>query len=318
VATTAPGPMSGPPSGAAVNSSSEATRLLLEVTTSRSRRVRDSLATVWMYGSFVAVVVPLAAILFYVVSKGLSAVLSQGWFTEDIPAVSRKPGGGMAPAIVGTLLITFGAAVLAVPIGIMGAIYLHEYGGRGRLARIIRFMADVMTGVPSIVMGLFIYVIWVLHFKNQTAFAGSLALACLMLPIVIRTSEEMLRLVPEELREGSYALGSRKVRAIRTVVLPHAAPGIVSGALLAVARAAGETAPLLFTIGIVTSTNSSLFHGPTTALSFQIFHLATSPFQGAQDRAYGAALTLILLVFVFTALARLVTALYARRATAGA
>jgi phosphate transport system permease protein len=137
-----------------------------------------------------------------------------------------------------------------------------------------------------------------------------------MLPIVIRTSEEMLRLVPEDLREGSYALGSRKVRTIRTVVLPSAAPGIVSGALLAVARAAGETAPLLFTIGIVTSTNTSWLHGPNTALSVQIFRNATSPFVGAQQRAYGAALTLILLVFVFTALARLVTTIWARRATA--
>ncbi len=168
----------------------------------------------------------------------------------------------MEPAIVGTLVITGGAALMAVPLGILGAIYLNEYGKQGRLARVIRFLAEVMTGVPSIVMGLFIYVVWVLHFKNQTAFAGSLALACLMLPIVIRTSEEILQLVPDELREGSYALGSRKVRTIRTVVLPHAAPGIVSGALLAVARAAGETAPLLFTIGIVTSTNLSLFHGP--------------------------------------------------------
>ena len=137
-----------------------------------------------------------------------------------------------------------------------------------------------------------------------------------MLPIVIRTSEEMLRLVPDELREGSYALGSRKVRTIRTVVLPDAAPGIVSGALLAVARAAGETAPLLFTIGIVTSTNTSLFHGPNTALSVQIFRNATSPFVGAQQRAYGAALTLVLLVFAFTALSRLVTTIYARRSSA--
>ena len=141
-----------------------------------------------------------------------------------------------------------------------------------------------MTGVPSIVMGLFIYTFWVLHFKEQTAFAGALALGCLMLPVVIRTTEEMLKLVPTDLREGSYALGSRRARTIRTVVLPHAAPGIVSGALLAVARAAGETAPLVFTIGIVTSTNWSPFKGTNTALSREIFRNAASPFQGAQDR----------------------------------
>jgi phosphate transport system permease protein len=284
---------------------------------SRARKARNHLATVFVIASFLVAVIPLVFVVGFVISRG-GSVFGWGFLTKDIPIIDRELGGGMKPAIVGTLVITGGATLMAVPLGILGAIYLNEYGQQRRLARTIRFLSEVMTGVPSIVMGLFIYVVWVLHFKNQTAFAGSLALACLMLPIVIRTSEEMLRLVPDELREGSYALGSRKVRAIRTVVLPHAAPGMVSGALLAVARAAGETAPLLFTIGVVTSTNSSLFHGPTTALSFQIFHNATSPFQGAQDRAYGAALTLILLVFVFTALARVVTAFYARRATAGA
>jgi phosphate transport system permease protein len=284
---------------------------------SRARKTRNHLATAFVIVSFLVAVIPLVFVVGFVISRG-GSVFGWGFLTKDIPIVDRELGGGMKPAIVGTLVITGAATLMAVPLGILGAIYLNEYGQKGRLARTIRFLSEVMTGVPSIVMGLFIYVVWVLHFKNQTAFAGSLALACLMLPIVIRTSEEMLRLVPDELREGSYALGSRKVRAIRTVVLPNAAPGIVSGALLAVARAAGETAPLLFTIGIVTATNSSLFHGPTTALSAQIFHNATSPFQADQDRAYGAALTLILLVFVFTALARLVTALYARRTSAGA
>jgi phosphate transport system permease protein len=278
--------------------------------------VRNHVATALIVGSVLVTLVPLIFVVAFVVNRG-GGVFGWAFLTRDIPILDREIGGGMKPAIIGTLVITGGATAMAVPLGILGAIYLNEYGQRGRLARLIRFLAEIMTGVPSIVMGLFIYIVWVLHFKNQTAFAGSLALGCLMLPIVIRTSEEMLRLVPHELREGSYALGSRKVRTIRTVVLPHAAPGIVSGALLAVARAAGETAPLLFTIGIVTSANTSLFHGPTTALSFQIFHNATSPFVGAQDRAYGAALTLILLVFVFTALARVVTTIYARRTTAG-
>lgn len=287
--------------------STESTRLLLEVTTSRSRRVRNRAATLWMYVSFVLVVIPLAAILFYVVSKGLSAVLTQGWFTEDIPAVSRKAGGGMAPAIVGTLLITFGATVLAVPVGILGAIYLNEYGGRGRLARAIRFMADVMTGVPSIVMGLFIYTIFTLRF-GLMGFGGSLALACLMLPIVIRSTEEMLRLVPDELRQGSYALGNRKWRTIVTVVLPAAIGGIVSGVMLAVARAAGETAPLLFTIGAARKINTDLFHGPNSALPQQIFNNAQTPFAAAQDRAWGAALTLMAIVFVLTLVARMIAA----------
>ena len=282
---------------------------------SRGRRVRNHAMTLLIVASVLIALIPLVAVIGWVIARG-SSVFGWSFLTQDIPILDRDVGGGMLPAIVGTLVITGAATAMAVPLGILGAIYLNEYGGQHRLARVIRFFAEVMTGVPSIVMGLFIYVVWVLHFKDQTAFAGALALACLMLPIVIRTSEEMLRLVPHELREGSYALGSRKVRTIRTVVLPHAAPGIVSGALLAVARAAGETAPLLFTIGFVTSTNTSLFHGPTTALSFQIFHDATSPFVGAQNRAYGAALALILLVFLFTALARLVTTIYARRTSA--
>jgi phosphate transport system permease protein len=165
-------------------------------------------------------------------------------------------------------------------------------------------------------MGLFVYTFVVLQTHEQNAFAGALALAALMLPIVIRTTDEMLLLVPRELREGSYALGSRKSRTIRTVVLPNAAAGIVSGALLAVARAAGETAPLLFTIGIVTETNWSLFNGPNTTLSYQIYRNASSPFPGAQDRAWGAALTLIMIVFIFSLLARLATTVLSRRQAA--
>jgi phosphate transport system permease protein len=279
--------------------------LLLEVTTSRSRRVRNQLATIWMYGSFVIAVIPLGFVMYYVVSKGLSQ-LSLEWFTEDIPAVARRAGPGMGPAIVGTVLITLGAALMAVPLGILGAIYLHEYGGKGRLAGLIRFMADVMTGVPSIVMGLFIYTIFTLRF-GLMGFGGSLALACLMLPIVIRSTEEMLRLVPDELRQGSYALGNRKWRTIVTVVLPAALPGIVSGVMLAVARAAGETAPLLFTIGAARNLNLNLFDGPMTALSVQIFGNASTSFPTAQDRAWGAALTLVGIVFLCTVAARVVS-----------
>ncbi len=281
-----------------------------------SRRVRNVVATSLISASFFVAVVPLIFVVIFIVSKG-SSIFGWHFLTTDIPITDRSFGGGMKPALVGTLLITGAATAMAVPLGVLGGIYLNEYGKQRPLPRLIRFLAEIMTGVPSIVMGLFIYTIWVLHFKQFTGFAGALALGCLMLPIVIRTTEEILRTVPEDLREGSYALGSRKVRTIRTVVLPHAAPGIVSGALLAVARAAGETAPLLFVIGIVTSTNTSLFSGSNTALSAQIFRGANSPFVGAQERAYGAALTLILVVFIFTALSRIVTSLYARRSSAG-
>jgi len=200
---------------------------------------------------------------------------------------------------------------MAVPLGVLGAIYINEYGGKGLLARLVRFMADVMTGVPSIVMGLFIFSLWVLHF-GYSGLAGAFALACLMLPIVIRSSEEMLKLVPDSLREGSYAVGATKSRVVVTVVLPAAIGGIVSGSLLAIARAAGETAPLLFTILVTASVNANVFHGANTALSAQIFVNATQPYDGAQGRAWGAALTLIAIAFILMIAARIVTARFTR------
>jgi phosphate transport system permease protein len=218
----------------------------------------------------------------------------------------------MAPAIYGTLVITALAALMAIPLGVLGAIHLHEYGGTRWSTRLIRFMTDVMTGVPSIVMGLFVYTAWTLRF-GLSAFGGALALASLMLPIVIRSSEEMLRLVPDELRNASYALGNRKWHTILTVVLPSAAPGITSGAMLAVARAAGETAPLLFTIGAARVVNPDLFDGPTTALSVQIFGNAQNPFVAAQDRAWASALTLVAIVFLLTVAARVVSSRLSQR-----
>jgi phosphate transport system permease protein len=172
-------------------------------------------------------------------------------------------------------------------------------------------MSDVMTGVPSIVMGLFIFSIWTLHF-GFSGLAGAFALGCLMLPVVIRSSDEMLKLVPDPLREASYALGATKARVTMTVVLPAAVGGIVSGALLAVARAAGETAPLLFTILTVTSVNTNVFSGANTALPSQIFVNASSPYVGAQARAWGAALTLIVIAFILMVVARTVTARFTR------
>jgi phosphate transport system permease protein len=282
---------------------------------SRGRKVKNVIATSMISLAFLVALIPLVFLVVYVVQQGMK-VFSWNFLNEDLPFVDRLPGGGMAPAVVGTLLITGAASLMAIPLGILGGIYLNEYGGTRPLARFIRFLSEVMTGVPSIVMGLFIYTLVVLNTKEKNGFAGALALACLMLPIVIRTTDQMLSLVPRELREGSYALGSRKSRTIRTVVLPNAAAGIVSGALLAVARAAGETAPLLFTIGITREVNKSLFNGPNTALSVQIFSNATSPFSVQQDRAWGAALTLILIVFITTIAARLVTAFFARRQSA--
>lgn len=269
------------------------------------RRFRNNLATAFVYASVLVAAIPLGFALLYVIQKG-AGVVDLDFLTKDIPIVSRLPGPGMGPAIVGTLAITLAATAMAVPLGILAAVYITEYGQASKVAGVIRFLSDVMAGVPSIVMGLFVYTIWVLRF-GQSGFAGALALGALMLPIVIRSTESMLRLVPDTLREGSSALGASKSRMIMTVVLPAALPGITSGSLLAVARAAGETAPLLFTIGAARSINLDLFDGSNAALSTQIFVNAQQPFVGAQDRAWGAALTLIVLVLLLTILARLIS-----------
>jgi phosphate transport system permease protein len=275
------------------------------------RRTKNRIATIAMWVAFVLVIVPLGFVLYTVIAKGAS-VISWSFLTSPIPpSVLPASVGGMGPAVLGTIEITALAAVLAVPLGVLGAIYLNEYGGKGWLAQFIGFMADVMTGVPSIIMGLFIFAIWVLHF-GFSGLAGAFALGCLMLPIVIRSTQEMLRLVPDSLREGSYALGASKSRVTLTVVLPAAIGGIVSGVLLAVARAAGETAPLLFTILTVTEANPNVFSGANTSLPSQIFVNASSPYPGAQARGWGSALTLIAIAFILMIAARLVTARFAR------
>jgi phosphate transport system permease protein len=299
---------------------------------SARRRIKNLLASGFMVVAVLVAAIPLVHVIATVVGKGGGAI-NANWFTKGIPAnigqlasqndIANQFGGeaaaapahivlGMQPAIVGTLLITGLASLLAIPLGVLGAIYLNEYGKRGRLASVIRFMSDVMTGVPSVVMGLFIFTVFVIPngINGKSALAGAFALGCLMLPIVVRTTEEMLRLVPDSLREASAALGTRTWRTTLTVVLPAALPGVTSGCMLAVARAAGETAPLLFTIGAVTSTNLSL-HGFNTALSTQIFANATENTHAQTLLAWGAALTLIAIVLLLTVLARLVTARFA-------
>ena len=273
---------------------------------SAGRRIRNRLATGLIFLTVVVAAIPLFLLIAYVVRKGGPAISSK-FLTKPIPP-PRQKGPGMGPAVVGTIVITFWAAVMAIPLGILGAIYVTEYGARNRLARVIRFMSDVMAGVPSIIMGLFIYTAYTLKTHKLTGFGGSLALACLMLPIVIRSTEAMLSLVPRDLREASYALGTSKSRTVLTVVLPAGLPGITSGCLLAIARAAGETAPLLFTIGILQlHSNWNAFRNSNTALSAQIFVNAQQPFAGAQQRAWGAALTLIALVLILTIAARLIS-----------
>jgi phosphate transport system permease protein len=289
---------------------------ILQRSVSRRRRVVNGLATTWMIGSVFVAIVPLVIIVVYVISRG-AAVMSWSFLTKNLPIVTQFPGGGIAPAIVGTLVITGIAALMAIPLGVLAAIYLNEYGGNKPLAQVIRFLADVMSGVPSIVMALFIATIWVtsgLHL-GYSGFAGSLALACLMLPIVIRSTEEMLKLVPDDLRQASDALGARRWRTIVSVALPAALPGIVSGAMLAIARAAGETAPLLFAIFITRSVNTNPFRGGNTALSQEIWYNAQLPYKAANDRAWGMALTLIFIVFVCTVIARVVASRFSLERT---
>lgn len=308
------------------------------------RKFRNRLATVAMALAFLVAAGPLALMAANVFSQGLPTVLNADWWTQPIPAdvgradlannqkmqdlgfgdsgaTSSDDGGsagsvelGMQPAIVGTILTVVGASAMAIPLGIMGAVYLNEYGRQNRLAGVIRFMTDVMTGVPSVVMGVFIYSIWVMRFgvDGKSAFAAALALACLMLPIVVRSTEEMLRLVPDALREASAAVGTRTWRTTVSVVLPAALPGIVSGSLLAVARAAGETAPIVFTIGFVTTTNWR-FTGQNTTLSAQIYSQLQNGGSLATQLAWGAAVTLIGIVLVLTLLARFIARRYALR-----
>ena len=280
------------------------------------RRTKNGVMTALMLLAVLLVGFVLLLILVTVATKGWSIVSGSfpDWFTKDIQLRPRVAGPGMKAAIVGTCVITLTATLIAVPLGIAGAVYLNEYGRTRLFARVLRFLANVMAGVPSIVMGLFIYVFWVVPRGTDglNGFSGALALACLMLPIVVRSSEEMLRLVPQNLRDASYALGASTSRTTLRVVLPKASPGVISGCLLAVARAAGETAPLIFTIGAAKATNWSVFNGTNTSLSMQIYGNAKESFVTAQERAWGAALTLIALAFLFTVAARFLSARLAR------
>ena len=247
--------------------------------------------------------VPLAMILFYVITQGFSA-LNWAFFTE-MPKPVGEAGGGMANAIVGTLILIGIAAALAVPVGVLSGIHLAEYGAT-RFASVVRFTADVLNGVPSIVIGLFAYVVAVLPFKQFSALAGGVALGIMMIPIIARTTEELLLLVPSTMREGALALGATKARAVFTVVLPAALPGILTGVILALARIAGETAPLLFT-----SFNNRFFSTslgqPIGSLTVQVFTYAISPYADWHRQAWAGALVLVGLVLTCSLAARLAT-----------
>ena len=271
------------------------------------RRRSDRIATVALGVATAVAVVPLVLILYYVAKQGLSA-WSIDFFTTDPTGKFFGDAGGIKSAIVGTLLIVGLATLMATPVGIALALYLTEYGRGSRFASAIRYIVDVLTGVPSIVFGLFIYITLVLSGigGNFAGWKGSAALALLMLPIVTRSAEVILQLVPDSLREAALALGAPRWRVVARVVLPTALPGLITGSLLAIARVAGETAPLLFTATIAKDTSTNL-GGAMNSLPAQIF----SDVGQAQDRlvarAWGAALTLVVMILLCTTLARLLS-----------
>ena len=268
------------------------------------RKVTSALFTAFCIGSVALALVPLAMILFFVVSQGVQALNLE--FFVGRPRPVGETGGGMGNAIVGTLLLTGLGSAFALPVGILSGVYMSEYAGT-RLASAIRFAADTLNGVPSIVVGVFVYGVAVLPFKQFSALAGGLALGIMMIPIVARTTEELLLLVPSTMREGALALGATRARAVFTVVLPAAAPGIVTGVVLALARIAGETAPLLFT-----AFNNRFFSTrltqPVASLTVQVFTYAISPFEDWHRQAWAGALVLVTIVLVCSLLARLATA----------
>jgi phosphate transport system permease protein len=272
------------------------------------RRAKDRLMTVLIAGAFALAMIPLISLVYEVTKRGIPG-LSLAFFTEDARGVVGE-GGGASHAIVGTLVITAVAAAISVPIGIMGAIYLNEYG-EGRLRRALTFFVDVMTGIPSIVAGLFAYALFEIFFGPgiRLGVMGSVALSVLMIPIVIRSAEEVLKIVPNHLREAAYALGTPKWKTIVKVVLPTAFAGLVTGVMIAVARIVGETAPLLVTTGVVDSMNSDPFNGRMQNLAVYAYNEYRSPGvfkQAAYDKAWAAALTLIAIVMLLNIAARLV------------
>lgn len=272
------------------------------------RRLKSNVFVGLCGASVLVALVPLGLILFYVVSRGIGAL--DFAFLTQMPKPVGETGGGMANAIAGSLLIVAMSGVIAVPVGVLSGLYLSEYRG-ARLATLARFAADVLNGVPSIVVGIFAYTLVVLPVKRFSAFAGAVALAVLMIPIVTRTTEEMLRLVPRGYADGSRALGATRARTAFKVVLPAALPGIVTGILVAFARVAGETAPLLFT-----ALNNRFWslkpNAPISSLTVQIYTYAVSPYEDWHRQAWAGSLVLVTAVFGFSILARLATRRLAR------
>jgi phosphate transport system permease protein len=282
---------------------------------SPGRRRKDRIARSAILGATLIALVPLVLIVYYLLRKGLGS-WSTSFFTTDPTGntfFKNSSIGGIKSAILGTIEIVGLASAMAIPVGIAVAVWLVEYGKESRFAQTVRFGVDVLTGVPSIIFGLFIFIVLVVGTgSTYAAYKGSCALALLMLPVVIRSAEVILRLVPPALRESALALGAPRWRVIFRIILPTALPGLITGVLLAVARAAGETAPLLFTAGYTLKSNFNLGQF-MNALPLQIYYDVTSPTTSIEHRAWGAALTLVSMILLLNVLARLI----ARRSRIG-
>ena len=280
------------------------------------RKISNNIATVLVTLSVAIALVPLLWVLYTVIVKGIGIVTSSTWwFNSQAGMTAFQPGGGAYHAIIGTLLQGLVCAIISIPIGVFVGIYLVEYGGGTRLGKVTTFMVDILTGVPSIVAALFIYALWVATFGFQrSGFAVSLALVLLMIPVIVRSTEEMLRVVPMDLREASYALGVPKWKTIARIVIPTALSGIVTGIMLALARVMGETAPLLILVGYAQAINFDMFNGFMGSLPGMMYD-QTSAGAGANpvptDRLWGAALTLIVLIALLNVAARFVAKFFA-------
>jgi phosphate transport system permease protein len=271
------------------------------------RRLLSNIMTTLCALAVLVALVPLAMILFFVIAKGAGS-LNWAFFTE-LPKPVGETGGGMSNALAGSLIMCGIGALFAIPVGVISGIYIVE--SRSRFAPVVRFAADALNGVPSIVIGLFVYVVAVVPFKGFNAMAGGLALGIMMIPLITRTTEELLRLVPGSLREGALALGATRSRAVFSVVLPAALPGIVTGIVLALARIAGETAPLLFT-ALGSQYWSTDLSQPMASMTVQIYRYAQSPYDDWHRQAWAGAFVLVTIVLICSMLARLATARLSR------
>ena len=279
---------------------------------SSSRKTMNSFMGGLMWAAMILALIPLLWLLFTLVSRGYEAILNPDWWTQDMVGVrARREGGGALHAIAGTLMQTLIASLFSIPIGIFTAIYLVEYSNGSKLGKLTTFMVDILSGVPSIVSALFIYALWITILGQQrSGFAVSLSLILLMVPVVVRNTEEMLRVVPMDLREASYALGVPKWKTIARIVLPTALSGIVTGIMLAIARVMGESAPVLILVGSTPQLNwFGLFGQPQSSLPlFMLDMWKSGSAQPVMDRLWGAALTLVILVVVLNLLARFIAA----------